>query len=91
MARGFKTGGRRKGSRNKAGLQILSKKAAALNMTPLDYLISVYTDELAERHERIDAAKAAAPYIHKKQPQEQQLTGKDGKTAVLNIITSGGK
>lgn len=35
-------------------------------MSPLDYLLRVMRDESANRNERIDAAKAAAPYIHAK-------------------------
>lgn len=35
-------------------------------MTPLDYLTSVYRDESRNPNERIDAAKAAAPYVHPK-------------------------
>lgn len=35
-------------------------------MTPLDYLKSIYLDEEEEKARRIDAAKAAAPYVHAK-------------------------
>ena len=33
-------------------------------LTPLDYLLSVMRDEALERDARVDAAKAAAPYVH---------------------------
>ena len=33
-------------------------------LTPLDYLLSVMRDEDLPRDERVDAAKAAAPYLH---------------------------
>jgi hypothetical protein len=32
--------------------------------TPLEYLVSVYTDEDNPLNVRLDAAKAAAPYVH---------------------------
>ena len=33
-------------------------------LTPLDYLLSVLRDEESEPNMRMDAAKAAAPYVH---------------------------
>lgn len=33
-------------------------------LTPLEYLLSVMRDEGAEEARRVDAAKAAAPYVH---------------------------
>jgi hypothetical protein len=33
-------------------------------LTPLDYLLSVVRDESEDKRERLDAAKAAAPYCH---------------------------
>lgn len=76
---GRKTGGgSRKGRPNKA----TAAKAAAIaasGLTPLDYLVSVMRDENAPRAERIDAAKAAAPYVH---PKLQPVDGKTGSAAV---------
>ena len=67
MARGAKPGerrgGRAAGSRNKA----TAAKAAeveASGLTPLDYMLSILRDEGAEQAHRLDAAKAAAPYVH---------------------------
>lgn len=63
MAAGRKTGGRQKGVPNKAS----AAKAAeieASGLTPLDYLLSILRDAGAEQNVRIDAAKAAAPYVH---------------------------
>lgn len=60
---GERRGGRRKGTPNKA----TAAKAAAIEasgLTPLDYLLSVMRDEDGEPSQRIDAAKAAAPYVH---------------------------
>lgn len=33
-------------------------------ISPLEYLLSVMRDEDLPRDERVDAAKAAAPYLH---------------------------
>lgn len=55
--------GRPKGSHNKASKkQIAEMKAKGI--TPLDYLSSIYQNEAEDIRLRIDAAKAAAPYIH---------------------------
>jgi hypothetical protein len=37
---------------------------AAEGITPLEYLLSVMRDDKADLTRRIDAAKAAAPYVH---------------------------
>jgi hypothetical protein len=39
---------------------------AASGPTPLDYMLSVLRDESADRHERMEAARNAAPYVHAK-------------------------
>jgi hypothetical protein len=73
-----KTGGRKKGIPNKA----TAAKAAAIaesGLTPLDYLLSVVRDETAETPVRVDAAKAAAPYVH---PKLQPVDGKTGSSEV---------
>jgi hypothetical protein len=65
MARGIKTGGRKKGVPNKA----TAKKAAAIaatGITPLDYLLKVMRNPKADAQRRDEAAKAAAPYVHPK-------------------------
>lgn len=41
-------------------------KAAAGGITPLDYLLGLLRDEDQPQETRIDAAKAAAPYVHAK-------------------------
>lgn len=63
MAQGRKTGGRQKGTPNKA---TAAKRAAieASGLTPLDYMLSVLRDETQSQEARMDAAKAAAPYVH---------------------------
>jgi len=86
MARGGKRdgAGRPKGAPNKA----TAAKAEAIaesGMTPLDYLLSVYRDPEADKSQRLDAAKAAAPYVH---PKRAPVDG-EGETAgvTLNVYT----
>jgi len=55
--------GRPKGALNKVNLAV-KQRIADSGMLPLDYLMSVMLDEESTRAERMDAAKAAAPYIH---------------------------
>lgn len=64
-------GGKREGAGRKAGsvttkTREVADRAAEEGITPLDYLLSVMRDEELERAERVDAAKAAAPYVHAK-------------------------
>ena len=65
MAKGIKTGGRRKGSKNKVALA----KAAALaasGLVPLDYMLSVLRNPLASTEDKRWASEKAAPYCHPK-------------------------
>lgn len=57
--------GRKKGTRNKANAA-REKAIAESGLTPLDYLLSVMRDETEEPTMRMDAAKAAAPFVHPK-------------------------
>lgn len=63
MPRGKKTGGRQKGTPNKANA---ARQAAveATGLTPLDYMLATLRDETAEPDARKWAAQNAAPYIH---------------------------
>ena len=63
MAAGRKTGGRTKGTPNKA----TAAKAAAIEasgLTPLDFMLQILRDANNDTAARLDAAKAAAPYVH---------------------------
>lgn len=63
MALGRKTGGRAPGARNKA----TAAKAAAIKasgLTPLDFMMEVMRNQDYPMEARLDAAKAAAPYVH---------------------------
>lgn len=80
-----KTGGRVKGTPNKA-TAAKAAQIAASGLTPLDYLLSIMRDEKADEAKRIDAAKAAAPYVH---PKRQPVDG-DGDSKqdlALNVVT----
>ena len=63
MARGRKTGGRRKGARNRATEEARAA-AAAPGILPLDYMLSVMRDPAADLKRRDAMAMAAAPYLH---------------------------
>lgn len=60
-----KTGGRKAGVPNKATIARQAEIAAS-GLTPLDYMLSVLRDEANDPIARLDAAKAAAPYVHPK-------------------------
>lgn len=57
--------GRKKGGHNRLTEQA-AKMARETGATPLEYLLEVMRDIQAPRAERLDAAKAAAPYVHPK-------------------------
>lgn len=65
MAHGGKRpgSGRPKGAATKKTREI-ADTAAAQGITPLEYLLSIVRNEGLERPVRLDAAKAAAPYVH---------------------------
>lgn len=66
MAKGIKTGGgSRKGRRNKA-TATREAKIAASGLTPLEYMLKVLRNKKEDKDRRLDAAKAAAPYVHPK-------------------------
>lgn len=58
-----KTGGRQKGTPNKATARREAEIAAA-GITPLDYMMQILRDETAPVDDRKWAAAAAAPYVH---------------------------
>ena len=66
--------GRKPGSATKRTREIAN--AVAEGLTPLEYLTSVYRDPSVDEARRIDAAKAAAPYVHARLAQiDQKVTG----------------
>jgi hypothetical protein len=65
MAWGRKTGGRQKGTRNRA-TEEARVAAQATGILPLDYMLSVMRDPAADDKRRDAMAMAAAPYLHPK-------------------------
>jgi predicted house-cleaning NTP pyrophosphatase (Maf/HAM1 superfamily) len=63
MAAGRKTGGRQKGTPNRASIDRQAEVIAS-GLAPLDYMLQVMRDDQAPRERRDDMAKAAAPYVH---------------------------
>jgi hypothetical protein len=63
VARGFKTGGRKPGVRNRRTQSLLNGLEES-GLMPLDYLLSIMRDNKQDVDRRIDAAKAAAAYCH---------------------------
>lgn len=55
--------GRPKGRKNNKTLEQVQAVVAS-GLSPLEYLLSVMRDAGADEAKRIDAAKAAAPYVH---------------------------
>ncbi len=61
---GFRKGaGRKPGSANIKTREV-ADRAALEGITPLEYLIAVMRDDGQDTVRRLDAAKAAAPYMH---------------------------
>lgn len=65
MAIGKKTGGRQRGTPNKASAA-KAQEIAASGLTPLDFMLQVLRDESNTQDVRLDAASKAAPYVHPK-------------------------
>src|SRR3954451_16965604 len=56
-----KTGGRQKGAVDKIKREAI---LAAQGITPLDYMLGIIRNEDEDKTVRLDARKAAAPYVH---------------------------
>lgn len=63
MAQGRKTGGRQKGTPNRASAA-RQQEIVASGLTPLDFMLAVLRDEAKPFEARFEAARAAAPYVH---------------------------
>jgi hypothetical protein len=74
-----KSGGRKRGSRNKATL-IREQELAAGGELPVDYMLRVMRDPKAEDSRRDEMAKAAAPFVHHRLATVQHDgSGKNGE------------
>lgn len=65
MATGKKTGGRQKGTPNRA-TAAKAKEVAESGLAPLDYMLKILRDENETQENRMWAAEKAAPYVHPK-------------------------
>ena len=74
--------GRKKGGHNKLTEEAVAR-AKEGGETPLDFLLKVMRDAGEEMARRVDAAKAAAPYVHAKL---QPVDG-DGSTTQKVAVT----
>lgn len=83
MALGRKTGGRQKGTPNKATTAKVAEIEAS-GETPLDYMIRVMRDPSVEHDRRDRMAAAAAPYVHPKLAQTE-ISGKGGGPVQVHI------
>ena len=84
---GFKKGqgGRPKGSKNKRTLATL-KAIAESGQTPLAFMIRLMRNKSAPYAMRLDAAKSAAPFVHRRLAVTE-ITGPDG--GPLNVKITG--
>lgn len=81
---GFRPGaGRKPGSLTKKSAEQV-KAIEESGMTPLDFLTKVFRDEGEDKARRIDAAKAAAPYVHARLASLDARVDVDGQL-VINI------
>ena len=72
--------GRKKGGANRINDEA-RKKALEDGLSPLEYLLGVMRDEDQDDARRLDAAKAAAPYVHARLANVAH-TGEDNKGPV---------
>ena len=77
--------GRTKGARGRV-TQEVAEVAAAKGITPLNYMLEIMRDENAPPTRRDDMAKAAAPYIHRKQPRATEVSDSGRKPVVVKIV-----
>lgn len=83
MAAGRKTGGRARGTPNRA-TAAKAAEIAASGLTPLDFMLAALRNEDATFEARMDAAKSAAPYCH---PKRAPVDG-EGNEASLTVIVN---
>src|SRR3954447_9701649 len=83
-AKGYpKTGGRQKGDVDKIKREAI---LAAQGITPLDYMLGIVRNEQEDKTVHLDAAKAAAPYVHARL-QYTTLAGDPEKPLKLDSVS----
>ncbi len=83
MAKGKKTGGRKKGARNKRTERI-DQMVNAGKQTPLEYMLATMRNEMIDPERRDEMAKAAASYVHARRAPEDK-NGKTVPTIIYNM------
>ena len=81
---GERRGGRKKGVPNKANAK-REAEIAKSGKTPLQFLIDRMRNAKAAMTERIECAKAAAPYVHPRL-QATEIRNPDGETLVIRVV-----
>jgi hypothetical protein len=82
MARGIKTGGRKRGTPNKRTMELRALAAGAPAAdTPLEFLSGVYRDDALPMALRVEAAGRAAPYVHPRLATVA-VTGAEGRDLI---------
>lgn len=84
MAKGKKTGGRRKGVPNRSTLERQAAMEAS-GLLPLDYMLSVLRDPKQDYDVRLEAAKSAAPYVHPRLANIE-LSGNKDKPLEVRVV-----
>jgi hypothetical protein len=82
---GERRGGRKKGTPNKKNAAVIAAVEQG-GITPLDYMLSVMRDKALELPTRLDAAKAAAGYVH---PKLAALEHKVDASVTVEIVKFG--
>jgi hypothetical protein len=83
MAKGQKTGGRQKGTPNRA-TAAKAQEIAESGLTPLQFMLDVMRDPSQEYPVRMDAAKSSAPYVHPKLASIEH-TGDPDNPVVIDV------
>ena len=86
MAKGRKTGGRKKGTPNKA-TAVRQAEIAASGPTPLDFMLEVMRNEENDLATRLVAAVRAAPYVHPKLASVDHTHSRDGSPRAVYLIS----
>lgn len=84
MAAGKKTGGRQRGTPNKATAR-REREVARMGQTPLDYMLRVMRDSRASGDRRDKMAVAAAPYVHPKLANIQHIGRNGGPIQTVDL------
>ncbi len=79
-----KTGGRQKGTPNKASAA-REAEIEATGLSPLAYMLAVLRDEEASTESRRWAATSAAPFVHPRLAQ-QRFEGPGGTNIVVELV-----